>query len=340
MIPVGNRLTSSLQPTNSVYDDANRLTENSDYTYTYDDNGNLTSKTDKSTNETTTYTYDAENQLTQVSKPGMTVTYRYDGFGRRIGKDANGTIRRYVYDWDHVIWETDGNNNFVATNRWGPGVDNYLMRSHAGGFNYIYMEDGLGSITEVTNWHGNVRRAYVYDSFGNTATQTGTLNPTNPFKYTGRELEEETGLYYYRARFYDPEIGRFINEDPIGFEGDGLNLYAYVKNNPINRTDPFGEFSLPVHGNFCGPGHGDISRNAPEPIDKLDGCCKGHDECINDTCGCTHSIICTLQGKTTECDDEMCRCIRKNVKISFGNYFKIIIIDFFLCRGSLTPFPP
>ena len=114
------------------------------------------------------------------------------------------------------------------------------MRSHAGGFNYIYMEDGIGSITEVTDWHGNVRRAYVYDSFGNTAIQTGTLNPTNPFKYTGRELDEETGLYYYRARYYDPEIGRFLQEDPIGFEGGDINLYVYVSNNPVNLTDPLG----------------------------------------------------------------------------------------------------
>ena len=113
------------------------------------------------------------------------------------------------------------------------------MRSHAGGFDYIYMQDGLGSVTEVTNWHGTVRRAYVHDSFGNIETQTGTLNPSNPFKYTGRELEEETGLYYYRARFYDPEIGRFLNEDPIGFAG-GINFYAYVSNNPINFIDPWG----------------------------------------------------------------------------------------------------
>ena len=103
----------------------------------------------------------------------------------------------------------------------------------------IYMEDGLGSVTEVTNWHGTVRRAYVYDSFGNIETQTGTLNPTNPFKYTGREIEEETGLYYYRARYYDPEIGRFLNEDPIEFDG-GINFYAYVGNNPVNYVDPFG----------------------------------------------------------------------------------------------------
>ena len=80
--------------------------------------------------------------------------------------------------------------------------------------------------------------SYVYDSFGNLTASTGTI--TNPFQYTGREFDSETGLYYYRARYYDLSIGRFISEDPIGFEGSGTNFYAYVHNDPINLIDPFG----------------------------------------------------------------------------------------------------
>jgi len=78
---------------------------------------------------------------------------------------------------------------------------------------------------------------YTYDSFGNTTASTGSL--TNPFQYTGRQFESETGLYYYRARYYDPTTGRFLSEDPIGFKG-GINHYSYVDNRPLNFTDPFG----------------------------------------------------------------------------------------------------
>src|SRR5207249_3313521 len=78
---------------------------------------------------------------------------------------------------------------------------------------------------------------YVYDSFGNLTTSSGTL--TNPFQYTGRDYDQETGLRYYRARYYDPAVGRFLSEDPLEF-GGGINFYAYVHNSPSNRTDPLG----------------------------------------------------------------------------------------------------
>ena len=95
----------------------------------------------------------------------------------------------------------------------------------------------MGSITSLTDGSGQLAASYVYDSFGNLTASTGTV--TNPFQYTGREFDSETGLYYYRARYYDPNAGRFISEDPIHITG-GVNLYAYTLASPVNFQDPRG----------------------------------------------------------------------------------------------------
>jgi len=95
----------------------------------------------------------------------------------------------------------------------------------------------LGSITALVDSSGNIAQTYRYDSFGNIINSSGTI--TQPFTYTGREFDSETGLFYYRHRYYDAKIGRFLQEDPIGFKG-GINKYAYVRNNPINFRDPLG----------------------------------------------------------------------------------------------------
>jgi RHS repeat-associated protein len=101
----------------------------------------------------------------------------------------------------------------------------------------FYHADGLGSITSLTDATGSAVAAYTRDAFGSSLQTAGSI--TNPFRYTGREWDAETGLYYYRARYYDPQIGRFISEDPIGLNG-GLDLYAYVGNSPTNFDDPSG----------------------------------------------------------------------------------------------------
>ena len=101
-----------------------------------------------------------------------------------------------------------------------------------------YHADGLGSITSLSNNAGTLAQTYAFDSFGKQTGSSGSL--TNPFQYTGREFDAETGLYYNRARFYDPASGRFLGEDPLGYGGDGANFYAYVGNSPIGFTDHFG----------------------------------------------------------------------------------------------------
>jgi RHS repeat-associated protein len=107
-----------------------------------------------------------------------------------------------------------------------------------------YEADGLGSITSLTASNGTLAQSYTYDSFGNQTASSGS--PTNFLRYTGREFDTETNLYFYRARYYDPVSGRFVSEDPARFPG-GIDFYTYVENNPVNLIDPFGFCPWQVH---------------------------------------------------------------------------------------------
>jgi len=110
---------------------------------------------------------------------------------------------------------------------------------------FYYHYDGLGSVTELTSQKQKTTERYEYDSFGNLYRQGNRTK--NTYTFTGREFDKETGLYYYRNRYYDPKIGRFITQDPLGMI-DGPNLYAYVNNNPVNFVDPLGLYTLIIHG--------------------------------------------------------------------------------------------
>ena len=252
--PLGNRLQRDGQTVNSTIGQANRLLDDTAYTYIYDNNGNLIQKTDKSTNEITDYIYDAENQLIRIDLPsGSVAQYRYDALGRRIEKDVDGAITRYVYDGEDILLEFDGTNTQIARFTHGPGIDKPLIMAR-GGQSLFYQADGLGSIIDLTDTNGVIVQSYVYDSFGNIKQQVGVL--LNPYTYTGREIDTESGLYFYRARYYDSITGRFINEDPIGFAAGDDNFYRYVQNNPINLIDPLG---------LIAPGNPNAPK--PEPFD-------------------------------------------------------------------------
>ncbi len=246
---VGNRTTSHLSATH-VTDSANRLTEDDAFTYTYDDNGNLTAKTDKvtgvCTGGVTAYGYDIGNKLIQIDFPDFTTaTYRYDGLGRRIEKDVDGVITRYVYDGENILLEYDGTNTLLARYSHGQRRDKPFSVER-GGQSFFYQADHQGSVTQITDAAGFVVNSYEYDSYGRIEASIEGI--ANPFTYTGREEDPESGLYYYRARYYDPENGRFLSGDPLGFGGGDLNLYRYVLNNPLNLVDPDGEFVvIPVY---------------------------------------------------------------------------------------------
>jgi RHS repeat-associated protein len=236
---VGNRTTSN-QNGASTFNTANQLLEDSNFTYQYDNNGNMTRKTAKIGGAITTYEYDAENKLVRVVSPTNTANYKYDGLGRRVEKEViagSTTTTRYVYDNEDILLELNGSNAIVARYTHGPGIDEPLIMEK-NNQSFYYHADGLGSITELTNQSGTVAQRYAYSSFGKIESQ---LDPSfvQPYTYTSREFDPETGLYYYRARAYDSATGRFLQEDPIGLQG-GINRYLMAANNPINWNDPLG----------------------------------------------------------------------------------------------------
>lgn len=233
--PVGNR-TSSLGVSSYTTNIANELTATSNATYTYDSNGNTLTKTDGT--GTTTYAWDFENRLTSVALPGSggTVSFKYDPFGRRIYKNSTSGTSVFAYDGDNLVEETSATGGVVSRYTQGPNMDEPLAMTRSGATSY-YHADGLGSITSLSDSTGASAATNTFDSFGNLTAFTGSVN--NPFMYTARELDPETGLHYYRARYYDPAVGRFLGEDPIGFNG-GTDFYSYVSNHSTDLVDPSG----------------------------------------------------------------------------------------------------
>ncbi len=209
--------------------------------YSYDDNGTLID------DGTYLYYYDCENRLTGVDEE---VSYKYDFAGRRVKKIASGNpdvITKYCYDGDQVIAEYDGSNTLLRRFVYGPGIDEPVCMIDVADSNavYYYHYDGLGSVVALSDANGVIVERYKYDVFGQPMIidpnneQLTTSNYGNPYMFTGRRYDSEVGLYYYRFRYYRPEIGRFLQTDPIGYFA-GLNLYTYVGNNPLNWLDPFG----------------------------------------------------------------------------------------------------
>ncbi|MFA5354797.1 MAG: RHS repeat-associated core domain-containing protein, partial [Thermodesulfovibrionales bacterium] len=245
--PVGNRLTGAGATDASTYSPGNLLASDSGASYSYNSNGNLIRKTGGGT--TAQYFYDYENRLIKATiTGGKVLTFRYDPFGRRIAKKVaitkagttTTTLHEYLYDNEDIILEYQSvNGGAKETTKYlhGPGIDEPLAMER-GGHTYYYHADHLGSIVALTDEAGAVVQKYDYDSYGN--LDPGTTTIKQPYTYTGREWDSETGLSYYRARYYDAKAGRFISKDPIGFAGGDANLYRYVENNPIKWVDPLG----------------------------------------------------------------------------------------------------
>jgi RHS repeat-associated protein len=202
----------------------------------FDNNGNSATKVDST--GTTTYNWDFENRLTSVTLPGSggTVSFKCDPFGRRIYKSSTSGTSIFAYDGYNLIEETGATGSVVARYAQTQNIDEPLAMLR-GGATSFYHADGLGSITSLSTSAGAIANTYANDSFGKLTASTGSL--VNAFRYTARESDPETGLYYYRARYYDPQLGRFVSGDPIGFS-DGPNLYTYVHNTPLGFKDSFG----------------------------------------------------------------------------------------------------
>jgi len=222
-----------------IHNELNQLVEDDSCFYDYDADGNMTRKIQKSTQDTTTYEWNIENRLVKVNLSNNDmIEYAYGPLGRRLMKSVNGTRTEFRYDGQDLIFEMDDQDSITVSYTYGPGIDQPLMM-HRNDKNYYYLTDGLGSVTAITDSVGDVLQEYSYSVFGEILEQTAD-SIENRFTYTAREWDQEIGLYYYRNRFYNPQIGRFISEDPIGFGGGSYNLYRYVDNNPLNWIDPLG----------------------------------------------------------------------------------------------------
>ncbi len=216
----------------------NQVTTYDGGSVTWDDNGNLTSRGNRD------LTWSIENYLEEVEESSVTIAeYKYDALGRRVEKIAGGDTTRYIYDGGNVIAEFDldgATETLLRRYVYGPGVDRpvaMITKDGSGIDREYYHYDGQGSVIAMVDDGGNVTGSYAYDPYGKVDTINGTSG--NVYRYTGRRLDAETGYYYYRARYYDSDMGRFLSSDPIGY-GDGLNMYAYVKGDPVNINDPFG----------------------------------------------------------------------------------------------------
>lgn len=301
--PSGQRIekalgTGSVQetPFEAVYDEANRLTQitvsGEVFGLSYDANGNLASKSGP-VSGTTSYTWNARNQLTSLSGPAGNASFRYDAQGRRIEKTVNGVTTGFLYDGAQAIAELKG-SSLDTLYHTGIQIDEVLARYTSVG-NKTLLTDALMSVVAQANDDETVSNFYAYSPYG----ETTALGPDegNSLQYTGRE-NDGTGLYYYRARYYDPVLKRFISEDPIGL-GGGINLYMYVSGTPLSSTDPLGLSD----GGVSGPDPNLVLCENKPPSPKI---CLAIEDCQK-KCECEHlqrmaectpiNVACRLRSK-------------------------------------------
>ena len=236
------------------YDNQDRLVQYGENQYTYTENGELKTKTNTVTHETTSYTYDVFTNLTRVQLPdGTEIEYLIDGRDRRIGKKVNGQlVQGFLYQGSlNPVTELDANGNLVTRFVYGGrgNVPAYLIKN---GQTFRVIADFLGSPRLVVNvTTGQIVQRMDYDEFGKVIEDT---NPGfQPFGFAGGIYDTDTGLVRFGARDYDPETGRWTAKDPIDFDGGDANLYGYIWNDPINSADPSG---LVACGGVCVAGVG------------------------------------------------------------------------------------
>jgi RHS repeat-associated protein len=257
---VGDRLTEratstaggALTDLTSTYNTRHQLTTivdglnaSNSVAYTYDANGNQLSRTVGGTGGVTTaFTFDVRDQLAMVRQGASLLgAYGYDSRGLRVVKQGSLGYVHYTYDDHSVLYETDAFGAALA--KFDYGSDRLLSLTPGSGGRQFYLFDGLGSVTDLTNLDGSLRATYQYDAWGNPRSTSG--QSFNLFGFTGHERDPETGLYYFKARFYDPAVGRFLPEDPFPGVPDlppSLHRYVYAFGSPAVYLDPSGQCVL------------------------------------------------------------------------------------------------
>ena len=238
----GNRIKRTFNNviTKYDYDRRNRLTEKVEggiqTSYRYDPQGNLIAEEGR--HGITRYTYDCFNRTASIqSAMGGYVQNRYDPEGLRYELLENGKLSRFIFSGREVVAEVDANNSLKAAIVRGHEI---LAQKDVRDNSYYYLNNAHGDVTALVDGRGEVANRYRYDAFGNTVEAKEQI--PNRFRYAGEQFDAVTGQYYLRARFYNPVVGRFTQEDT--YRNDGLNLYSYVQNNPVNYYDPSGYSSV------------------------------------------------------------------------------------------------
>jgi RHS repeat-associated protein len=237
---------------NCTYNIADQVEICGNERYEYDNDGNLTVIGSGRWQAV----YNAENQLTELTYNGKKIVYTYNGLNQRIGISNGQYSRRFYYDTaGRLLFETDNNGNIKAINIYAGGF--LTARINEVGETHFYHFDKTGSTIALTDNNGQVTAAYAYSSFGAVVNRAGQTED-NPFTYVGQfgVVDEGEGLFFMKYRFYDAVTGRFVQKDPIGFDG-GINQYAYVDNNPVKGIDPEGTACLPallIFGAFVAAG--------------------------------------------------------------------------------------
>ncbi|MBI4381147.1 MAG: hypothetical protein HY574_08135 [candidate division NC10 bacterium] len=247
------------------YDASDRLLEAGAERFGYDEMGNLAQR--RSPGAATSYGYDPEGRLIKaVASDGATTTFGYTASGTRAWRRDQKGLTHFLYDGFDLIEEVGEDRVARAAYVYAPGIDRPLAMIREGK-SYYYHPDRLGNIRLLTDDQGAIVSRYDYDPFGRIIGRQGSI--PNPFTFTGREWDEGIGLYYQRARYYDPVLGRFLSPDPAPprlSQPLTLNPYLYVRNNPLRYIDPMGLYEW--RGDYVNLP--DTAENIAKKIDVLE----------------------------------------------------------------------
>jgi RHS repeat-associated protein len=262
----------------------NEMTSDGTYNYTYDANGSELTKTLISTGDKWTYEYNSHGEMnsavetTSGSVVEQSINYKYDVFGNLLEEDvtvSGTTTTRYAYDmWDPAkagatgtsgsdVWAVmNGSSSLTTRQIQGSGIDQHLAFVTSGGTVTWYLTDHLGSTRATINNSGTVQDSLKYDAYGNMTQSAPTAQPL--YTFDGYLADKTTGYDIAGPRFYSPTTGKWMSQDPLGFDAGDSNLYRYVNNAPTNATDPSGLQPLPPP-NFPGQPMAPLPNATPTP---------------------------------------------------------------------------